>query len=362
MNGTNKNKSDILKKKPASLLKELFNGERGEMTRLILAFLIIFFAVYFTSPRRGFVSALPLLLLAGAAVCLFYDEPVRNTLIAGVSALIISIADYADVRYSVIYSIAVALFLVGVFVAGRLFRKGVEGNTRSGFVNLMISAVLGIFLVCIYFICMGTPWGNIAAVNSVKDYTKEKYPSQTFTDYKGGYYIAEGKYTVDVYYDFKGTNISSPVKVNDDGFDDGYFENTANILMSTRRTELLSYIKTTYFDDNFTMTLESFEKNPVDFRTFDELPDDIPEKYLSDMNFNLILDDEMPDEETFAQECQKYAKLLSEGEKVFGNIYFYGGEQGNMKYQLKYAYGDDHSDLFDKVEAYSFYNEFVVER
>lgn len=356
------NKDNALKKSPAEFINGLFNGEKGETTRLILSFLVIFFAVYFTSPRRGFISSLPLLLIAGAVVCLFYDEPVKNTLIAGVSALMISIADYADIKYTVIYCMAVMLFIAGVFIAAGLFRKGMEGHARSGFVNLMISAVLGIFLVCVYFVCMGTPWGNLSAVSSVKDYTKEKYPSQTFTSYKGGYYIAEGRYTVDVYYDFKGTNISSPVKVNDDGFDDGYFDNAVNILMNTRRTELISYIKTTYLDDSFDMTLESFGKKPIDFRTFDELPDDMPEKYLSDMNFNIAFDAEMPDEETFAEECGKYAKLLSEGEKVFGNIYFYGGEQGNMKYQLKYTYGDDHSDLSDKVEAYSFYNEFVVER
>lgn len=356
------NKNNVLKKNPADFLKDVFNGEKGEIARLILSFLIIFFSVYFTSPRRGFVSTLPLIFIAGAVVCLFYDEPVRNTIIAGASSLVISIADYADIKYTAIYTAAVMLFFVVVFTAASLFRKGIEGHDRSGFVNLVISAVIGIFLIFVYFVCMGTPWGNISAVSSVKDYTKEKYPSQTFTSYKGGYYIAEGGYTVDVYYDFKGTNISSPIKAIDDSFEDGYFENAVNILMTTRRTELISYIKTTYLDDSFNMTLESFGKRPVDFRTFDELPDDMPEKYLSDMNFNIIFDLEMPDEKIFAEECQKYAKLLSEGEKVFGTIYFYGGEQEVLKYQLKYTYGDDHSDLSDKVEAYSFYNEFVVER
>jgi len=343
-------------------LKRIFGFHAGETFRMICAFLLIFFSVFFNSPRRGLISSFPIIFVVCAVVNFIYYSPKRMMICGMASALIVSMADFADPRYTVIYTAAMGVYVL-LSVLAWDYALGTFTGYNNGTPLIRVISFAGVaVLLAVYFVCMGTPWQSMAVSDRVKGYMEEKYPGQTFTSYRPGYYIAEGKYTVDVYYDYKGSEISSPMVITDEGIEDGYFENTTNLLMLYRRTELLAFIKKNYFDDEIDITPRAFNGSPEDFETFDELPEDIPSYYNDRMEFNFLIYDHSVDLADFAEKSAKYARLLEEEGKIFHRIVFYGGEQGMSLYQLTYEYGDDISLFPEKAEFYTSYKEFKVER
>ena len=345
-------------KKPGGFFASLFRGERGETVRAAASFVLIFLSVFTASPRRGIVSSLPIILPAALIVCLFYDEPLKNTLFAAVSALIISLADYYDVGYSAVYTVCVAAFFAIAFFSVRLFRKWI-GEKKIG--SLVLSALIVAALIAVYALCFGTPWGSTAAERSVREYAEKKYPNEDFVSFRPCYYVRSGGYTVEVYYNYNNTVTVSPIKLTKDGFEDGYFENLVYLLMTERRTQLISLLKANFINDDIFMTCAGFEKSSESYDVFLEAASSEPKTYLDQMSFNVTLGHSVESKEEFAAECEKYAAFLKENGTVFSVINFYGGYQGKFLYQLAYRCGSDASGLEESVADYSSYHEFVVD-
>ncbi|MPM77656.1 hypothetical protein SDC9_124664 [bioreactor metagenome] len=273
----------------------------------------------------------------------------------------ISVADYADLKYAAVYTVScVAFYLLTAFCA-KLLKKAISGKSKSGWLSLLNCALLSVLLIAAHFFMLGTPWENISAADSVRQYAEEKYTNQKFTSYRAGYDVRSGLYNVNVYYDFKGTTISSPIAVRENSFDDGYFLDTAFSVSSYRSSELISFLKTKFVDDQFTVTCAPFLKSSRDYQYFTALPDDSENKlYLSDMAFNLTFDFELPTASEFYDACRKYYDYLKENNYEFGQITFFGGDKGTMYYYIvatPEAFPDDSSAVIPfTADAYKVFD------
>ena len=331
----------------------LRSEKRMEVIRLALSILLLSLAVYCTGMLRGFISSVPLILLCPAVVTLFYDEPLYNSIITAVSALLFSVTDRLGTEYTVMFTLGTTAAAVLAMLATRMLKRAFYGIPRKMKVFSLVSAIL-IFcaLNAAFFRICGNPVTVLRQRSESKSYISEKYPDKEFSSVSTHYDVSRDKYITVLTYLDTGSELESELFRDGDLWNDGYFEFLKQNALSARRSELISLIREDNDDRlSFREAGIAIDNNSEGAVALTYGGDN--SSLYGKMSFDISVDFATPLRRDFAAYCTHIAKHLIDNGFVFDKIKFYGGDDDSYLFEYLLTPDSDLDNVFAEVKNFN---------
>ncbi len=309
----------------------------GEQIRRWLCFslmiVIIALCAYACSPRRGFLSTLPLMTLGSFVCALFCYTPKHTALLAAFCAFTFCVGDAVPMGFGLLAAafcaLAVCLSSLSVKYFAKFFRK-------KKALCLLLALLLLLPAPLVQSVLFSTPWENLKMQGVFEGYLEKKYPDQEFEEIRTYFDLASGEHCALVRFEASPDTVLEATLSREDGKikNDGYFSLFCQKGLEKKQGEFVNLIRTRYPEELLWMDCSKTTLDAAAWDSFSgsygSVPDWLAESAALELGFRFSL----PDAASFVQTAKEYFVYLLESDLSFDQLRFYGGDQGVYLYTL----------------------------
>ncbi|MBR6530577.1 MAG: hypothetical protein IKT43_04095 [Clostridia bacterium] len=309
-------------------MKKLKNLFFGDTTRLVVSALTVFFAVFCVFPERGFVASLPLLVLAGLSLPLFYEKSHFLIPVAALSSVLLALMLTDSFDAQIFYAVVPTLFYTASYFVTRLLKLFRDPQKRIGALCGVFGAVI---TLAMYFVVFGNPVALQEKTLEAENLYTARYPKETFTLQNAYYDPIARAYSVEF-------EVADGVLFVAKEGEDSYLNLIQTRAAALQKSGLLTLLHEKFAEDgNYLVKIKCPALSPEE--VCDYKLGDAPEEWLKQNEITLEFDSSIavgsPDAKAaFAQRIRRYVSYLNESGFPYASITFRGGEQEKPVYEL----------------------------
>lgn len=322
------------------------NNGINSVISFFIAGVLSFAAAYLSELTLGAVATIPFILILPAIAYLFYKKPVHIAGLCALSGFIVKCVFTSDIPLIIKFTIfcAVFSFISVTFcrcISGLILRKTAKTH------KVIISSIVFIIALVIYFMLYGTIFGNLSSNTVNREYLEKTYPEQDFLVGNTYYSVSDRRYVTEFGFSSR-ERYSAKVSAEKngeaviDGYRDYISSDLMNVVLSELRTSLSSFA---YEGSDF--VIRNGKIDTSDILTVQSSVAD----YRDKMCFEIALYYKFPTKESFEEMCKSYIEHLSGYDTLlYKQIRFYGFGYNNDKdfsYTLDYIFGTDEIQSYD---------------
>ncbi len=322
-----KNEKDLTALKKPNM-KQLALG-----LRFAAMIVLVVWSTYCCSPRRGFLSTLPLIPPACLISSFLYYSPKYTVLLAAFCSFSFTLADGSGMGYAVV----IALFCAFSAWISVLASKQLALCFRT---RRLLPLFLALLLLCpaplIQAALFSTPWSNRTVQGQWEEYLQTQYPDQEFTEVRTYYNVRNRSYEALVRFPGGQDAILEETLVQKDGAvrEDGFFTRFCQKGLEQRQSEYVTLIRSAYPDQRLWLdcskTTLSFDSSDSFSGSYGAVPQWLEDSTALELGFQFTISDN----KSFLNYVKEYLAYLNQSEFSYGQIRFFGGDQGVYLYTL----------------------------
>jgi len=298
----------------------------SEKFRLFFSTFLYTLGIYLSFPEKGLIATIPLAFLWMAAGFALFPKGKICFVSVGLISFFYGI--FANLRDPFLF----ALFSLISAVGGVLLVKGIRlllrKKTALGAVLSLAALVAGVASTLVY---QGTPTAHWEARDRFREYLSSTYPDQTFTDLTVHYDLRGGGYRGIVYYPNENNTLSSDLFLDENGVQDGFLQDFARWMLDIRKSDLIVLFNSSaphavVFDS------EGFTEEGKSLSVYQGAFGDLREEMIPMMHYSATFRKECVSNKSFIEAVKESLLFLQKENVVFGEITFYGEDNGERIY------------------------------
>ena len=309
----------------------------GEQLRRWLSYslmiLILALCAYTCSPRRGFWSTLPLMTLGSFVSALFCYTPKYAVLLSALCGLTFSVGDASSLPFGA---------LVAAFCALAAWLSSLSVKHFAGFFSakkassLLLALLLLVPAPLVQTVIFGTPWENLRMQRHFEEYVREKYPEQSFLEIRSYYDLAAGDPCALLRFAPSADTVLEATLSYEDGAvkEDGFFTLFCQKGLEEKQSRFVKLLRERYPEPPLWLDCSKTTVKVEDTSSFSGSYGDLPSWLDSTAAVELGFRFSIPDAATFLATVKEYYGYLLDAGFSFGQLRFYGGDQGTYRYTL----------------------------